>query len=1474
MTSFTTRLAVTAGLCLAVAACGDQGADYYVDTTPTAPRSQLALASATGCYLDSDCHDGLFCFQSQCTWECDSDADCADGGRCSDRGRCVDTAREADREATGARLVLDEESVAQLATQLPTIEVLELPENEVHVDAGQPFVEVTLRTDRPVPGGALLYRVELDGQDGAPRTMRAEGTTTFTFVIPTGRAGSQDAEPAVQRAYLVTPLGGYAVTLVPRISLDGLYAGEVAIREFGGSGIPIRFGLRLEPEGARFEDATARYLLLPASAQDVFSPVHEASVTGRWIERPLEWDAEGDVWFARVASPYTMTAASQFAGSGAVVRALRVEIASIEGRRVEGALADRWQGLYDARTADGVVAPGQVVLSGSMFASRVGRLPAAAYAATTGTPTTTAPPIGEVLVVDACPAPLFQSLVQAVRPVPEEGEELEPDATCFGVNTFADFELASSVQRADCALAIADHALSGPSTAAQIRAFLDDSIPNPGGLSFADFLDRCAAQQGYCVPSAEMLCAGQLVAYSYQVQSNELAAAGELLGAFQELAREGYLGRQLAAFQVDTTTRLEWLRTSIAPLFLASELRAYNEDILARWESRVLNAHFDVLARQFAPAGLEVLARAPTDTVAQSVRRQMLLEQTQTWQGAMEALQIATQRWNSVFQNDARRATAATSVRTRMFDLYLSAAVLAQLNRSSGSAGNNAVFGSGFAALLRSLEELSLPFSDLLFMRDAEVVVSRSVDPQSDSRTLLGELEELARRAVDDAQESVDRVLADASANEINAQVLTDRMRGQVEELRSELISLCGLPRGCAPSDVGLRPECAVQTHVGRCGLVINAGGGYESFDAIRSQESVSEAGSAILRYRQAMIDVRIAEEEYRANEERARIEMENAEAFARNLESWNQRRRQTWAEIDALLDEVGDLEGAIAEAELDVMRNTQTIRASAYARQQQSVESWAKIRYEGVESDMRRMTTINALQQTSNWLSGAADETDRLAEIIADGMPKAVGLANDFSAPARLVMGLSTFGVTTALRVVAQSLETAADTIGVTLAEEQARRDATLSELADLADLDAAFDELQLEAFAANLRRFEMRVEDEIGTREALIDALRRSLELDLAYERDLVELRDRRDRARLRLTDSARLRVQVLRAEVVATQRHQEYMQVVQRAQLLEGRYGSLNERLNNLDVLLGSPSVIFAFANRLARAESRVERAKRLLYDWLVALEYYAVRPFIDQRLAIMLARNPSQLEAIANELVRLERVCGGIVNYEVADLSLRDDLLGIGFDLLEGGGEAGTGIGVVDATTRFRAVLRRGNVPIDTRVRYSSDERIGDLIASRPVLAATFALRLDDFANLPQTCNAKIASIGVQLVGEGLGDNVQPAVSVLYDGTSTLRSCQANIDAIVGGLDPGSTNFGRLTGFRTSGRSVTPVARVNDYGPVDSDNRGLEGLPLASTYTVLIDPTAGDNRFVTWERLEDIRLRVTYVYQDVFPMGQCE
>jgi hypothetical protein len=131
---------------------------------------------------------------------------------------------------------------------------------------------------------------------------------------------------------------------------------------------------------------------------------------------------------------------------------------------------------------------------------------------------------------------------------------------------------------------------------------------------------------------------------------------------------------------------------------------------------------------------------------------------------------------------------------------------------------------------------------------------------------------------------------------------------------------------------------------------------------------------------------------------------------------------------------------------------------------------------------------------------------------------------------------------------------------------------------------------------------------------------------------------------------------------------------------------------------------------------------------------------------------------------------------------------------------------------------------------------------------------------------------MVSFDVSLIGElGAG---QPVVTLLYDGTSQVRSCQPDIDAYVQSIGGSKwTKFGSTTLFNTPGRAASPNAGLNGYLPGNNGNVTLDGLPLASEYTVLIDTTVGDNARLDWTKLEDVRLRIRYGYQDLFAAGQC-
>ena len=324
------------------------------------------------------------------------------------------------------------------------------------------------------------------------------------------------------------------------------------------------------------------------------------------------------------------------------------------------------------------------------------------------------------------------------------------------------------------------------------------------------------------------------------------------------------------------------------------------------------------------------------------------------------------------------------------------------------------------------------------------------------------------------------------------------------------------------------------------------------------------------------------------------------------------------------------------------------------------------------------------------------------------------------------------------------------------------------------------------------------------------------------------------------------------------------------MQRAELLKSRLDVLEGQRRNVNQLLGSPAVVFAWANRLAQAESELERAKVALMNWLVGMEYYAVRPFMDQRIQTLLARNTCQLEAIAAEMARLQSVYGGALNQSSAVVSVAR-LIGT-----ESTAQNSETREVATPRELFRASLLRGDVSVNRRVRVSAEVSGVDVLARRDLLATTITIDIDRFANLGSSCNARIAAFDVALIGEGLGAGLLPTVSIVYDGTSRVRSCQPDLAAYVAQFGPGATAFGDLTTFRSPSRAVSVVAGDGVF-PTDGfaagGNRTLSGLPLAGSYMIVIDPTLGDNRFIAWERLEDIQLRVHYAYQDFFPADAC-
>lgn len=1437
---------------------------------PEVPATVLQLASTGACRIDEECAADLHCFQGACVFECNTDADCEEGASCSPRRRCEAGEGEAGKAAT--------------PEVVPGVHVMLPPPEVVRVAPGQKEVKLTFKTTAPVGAGVLGYTVEAYSHKSKKATppqqvFRAKGSDSFEIVVPTGSAGAmpkrlitkagesvegEEGEgPGIEEVQIVTSVGTFRTKLLPEPTASGRYAGTVTASRFGQVGLPIDFEIVTDPIDAAPEDAAHVYLVLPVQPGSIYSPISPSQSESTHVAVELQFQEFTRTWIGTTRAPFDFGQDSTLAryGAGKVMRSLRFEL-TFHKNALTGKLRDNWEGLYDARTADGVASLATVVFDGKVDMTRVGKsrelaeLPALHVR---NTEAVAARPLPDV--ESACPDELF-----AVDDVTVDGEVM----SCAGIASASDFFSASAAEQASCAVAVAENALSGgKTTAALIAAFLSGDSAVTGEESFSDFMRRCAAgTNGACRPTPEVLCGRALTAYSATVQLEPDPRFGAVYDAYTRSTRETFLGVQLAAHQSDADTRLSWLKALDYPAIVTSAVRELNERLLNEWRSLVLDAHFAVLNGQYDELGLSVLSRQVAAGALTDQRQLLLTEMTQSWRGAMEALTVAARRWNDLYQDSGSRAMAAEFISGRAFDLYVLSGVVDDLNVAAGSAYASFGMAAGFASLLNELRRLALPFNALIFDRDAEVVVSKSLNPLRGDDQLLADLEDTAKKEIEKASAMVDVILARAQEQAVNEQLLRDELNNQVNQAFDELVTLCGLPLGCRSADRE-KPECWPVVQAGQCGFgveVVNKGTTAQpdlevTVVGFSPTSNVSEASQALLELQMAenvVAESEVALAKYRevtnlmleTNEARD-AELKAAKTRADMIEAEVQKK---WAEIRA-----GEQERLAA---IDAWyEDLKEARNQAYNERQAAADNIYNTRRNNTEADIRELRAVAGLQQSSAAIKAAVERAEKLTEITADGIPETPDGAG---APLRAAVKAVAFGATSVMDIAAQGLELSA---AIVETQREIRNLTAEDKLADLerrADLALLAKQNEIDDIEAQLTK--ALEHNAVKQQQALdfIAQLEQEFEADQQYARDLEALYNRRDDIHARIVEELDRSLALQQAQYTVTQRQLAYASIVQRAQLLEGRLRNLVAQRNMVNLNLGSPSVVFGWANQLEQAENRLARAKSKLMDWVVALEYLAVRPFMDARIQVLLARNTYQLSEIADSLTDIQNRCGGAINSNETVLSLREDIL-----RLDAGLRDAVSGGELTPAEAFRAILKRGMIAADTRVRFSADSTIGDLVSRGGVLAASFDVNLSDFANLGATCNAKVQEIALQLVGEGLG-TAQPTVGLAYDGTSAVRSCQPDIEDIVDAIGPEATAFGAITMFRTPGRVLAPIAGINEFGQA---NQTLIGLPLASRYTVIIDPTLGRNASIHWDNLEDVKILFRFASQDFYPAGQC-
>ena len=1451
----------------------DTGSGREIQATERPP---FILSQGEYCRLDYECGAQRHCFQGFCAAECGDTSACEDGSSCTPEGRC-----------RGSEKSIDDPDARVDVRLVPRIDNSRL----VRVSPDADGVELSAGVEGPGLPDSLRY--VLTDPEGffdttvVRRAPVADGAVTFALPI----AGEELAElpDSTLDVTVETAGGSVVVTLLPAVNSAGSYVSEVRVSTFGSIRLPLSFDVVIEPEGASLEEAETAWLALPVGASHLYSPIGGGSASP--VARQLEYDALTDSYVAYFLHDFEMPEGTSLVSADGAQpqRSLRFELQFNDGV-VFGSVTDRWSGFYDTRTSGGVLEPAVIVFEGELEGQRVATgLSLSEIEESENDPEFTA--LQPLPSLEVCTDEMFSALQetdQRFEFVAEDGTLYACGSNDAPIDSVASFESPPgpaeemSFSRADCALALAEHALSGETTGKRLASFFTGEGEGDEE-SFTAFMSDCAGGvDGLCRPSAEVLCARELVAYAYGEPEEALAGEALLTDAYERLSREAFLGRQLGAFQTDAEMRLTWLQTTDFPPIVTASLRDWISGLLDDWRARVLDVHLEVVAGQYDAAGLTLLSRQVTEESAVAARRQLLFEMSQSWRAAMDTLTLAALRWNELHQADEPRAAATSLVAERTLDLYLLAGIAQSLNLRAGAGFANATFGGGFGALVRALVPLSLPFDELVYARDAEVVVSRSLDPESNNYNLLGRLQEDAETAIIEAADSVGVIIEESTARELDTTQIQNRLNNQIDVLRSELLELCGLPAGCALSDYGVRPECEVRTALGECGyLLVYEAPGDPTSSLVTARPNSSAAGAAILELAAATQAEAVAEAEHETLIDRYNVALDSATLFAELVEDWNTDRTKACDDVDVLIEgRQSAWSDSVYESLLRDIETNNTRRRTLAEDAASDADEWFSVQQAGEVLTFDDYRTGHAMALSITHVPAQGEAVMEIGRGKAAAVPSFSCTPSSPCTDAQYIAGRE--AITKARRNVRRvALQATSGVAGagagfaagrLERSVEFARRTRAV-ELTQLQNTDIAEDlvfenEIARLREVANLEMTAAQVEEFQVDR--LIDALRARGEAELAYARDILEAAERRDRAWSINLAALTQELQVEQAQVSYEEQALQLARLSQRAGLLQARLLELETQRSNVLSLLGSPAVVFAWANRLEQAENELLRAKTAMMNWLIAMEYYALRPFIDQRIQILLARNTYQLEEIAREMERLVERCGNQTNALSVMVSVAE-LLSVS-DPRED---------VVDGTVyapeeQFRAVLARADASVPAQLLQGENAGRLDARENSELMAAGFALELDTFANLESVCNARILSFDIAVIGD-FEESARPVVRLIYPGSSTVRSCQPDLADYVAQFGPGATRFDEVMSFRSSPQSIAPLATVGgfaDEADLSAGNLTLGGLPLSGEYAVLIDPAEGENREIPWDRLEDIQIRVNYTYQDFFPAGSCE
>jgi hypothetical protein len=1026
---------------------------------------------------------------------------------CSPRGRClgitIQESSNLSEKQDENKEVIGDSNVNLGAT------FTQVPASLTYISKTATETVITLKIEGDSVPSHLTYRIEESTQTIDPSfvyTIPIESNGLVQLTLPISAQDTSEAEGQAVEIVIHSNLGSLSTTITKEAPVAGQWSGGLQFQTFGSLQFPFQFEIVTQPPNVSLENAEEAWILFPFSSANFFTTqTSERTPLSDHQAQKLEYDQLSQTWKAAFRNQYVFHTDSILDVTDRnIVRSIRIDLNSDEGNQIYGTLSDQWSGLYEQRTNSGVVNPAIVSYIGSFDMVRVGEARLIDEVNESTNLTNTMNPSPLTIPLDECQDDMF---------IPMTSDEVylsftnqnEQTWSCGrngeGYTRIDQFESNSSIgntSREECALAFAYTSLSGETTAGRIRSYLEGDAPD--SRSFAEFMEDCASgENGECRPNPKVLCARQLLAYTYSNANDDLLFAEDLIFSFIKTTREAFLGRQLGAFQTDTITRLDWLKSTDFPAVVTTAVRSYLNNLLEMWVSNVVNVHIDVVQQQYDLSAVALLARQPSDEASKARRKEILFEMSQSWRGSVNALTLATQRWNALLMSAREREEKTLLVSSRMLDLYVIAGLANNLNLRADAGFANAAFSSGFAALATELNQLRLPFDQLIYARDAEVVVSRSLDPLANNYNLLENKEMNANTKIRDSISSIGDLITTANENALNDAQLRNQLSNEIDLLRDELIKLCGLPVDCSINDVETEdhPECEIKVEADKCGYVIQ-----NNDNVALSEQNISKAGDAVLAISKALINETLAREELNIALKKTLLEKESADEFANLISKWNNKRLESGNEIKMHINQNSAMwQGQLAEMKANFEDQNQR-RINLATDAQNDAQKWSQIRINGETSDLNYTIAAVQTRRVASTAKQTADYIAASARLKSAGFPRAAGVATDPSSVKRMAIATQAMARMKKAGITAEIAGTTAAEIRIAADYEYALRNA---ELTNLQEQDIA-DDLMQEAKIAELVNAaslsgSQRELDMWRTRE-LIDLMRQQAEAELVYQ------------------------------------------------------------------------------------------------------------------------------------------------------------------------------------------------------------------------------------------------------------------------------------------------------------------------------------------------------------------------------------